>query len=119
MHPPSCHITQAYLASFSSAIALLYFCIALLTCRLTKTQPSLLLHPLDFLDEKDVPELAFFPAIKLASYKKRIVLAKALQAMGKQFEIVPISVHAQSVQRRKPQSQTVNPTFQLPTARLV
>ncbi|MEM8503508.1 MAG: polysaccharide deacetylase family protein [Cyanobacteria bacterium P01_D01_bin.1] len=108
-----------YLASFSSAIALLYFRIALLMCRLTKTQPSLLLHPLDFLDEKDVPELAFFPAMKLPSYKKKIVLSKALKAMGKQFEIVPMSTHAQSVQRRKPQSQTVNPKFQLPIARLV
>ena len=88
-------------------------------CKLTKTQPSLLLHPLDFLDEKDTPDLAFFPAMELASHKKKIVLEKVLRAIGKQFEIVPMSVHASSVQHRKPQRQSINSKFQLPIARLV
>ena len=32
--------------------------------------PSLLLHPTDFLDERDVPEMSFFPAMKIPSERK-------------------------------------------------
>ena len=108
-----------YLASFSSAIALLYFRFALLLCQLTRTQPSLLLHPLDFLDETDVPELRFFPAMKLPSGKKQLVLSKALKAMGQQFEIVPMGIHAQALQQRRSRQQSMNPKFKTPIARLV
>ncbi|NEP16236.1 MAG: polysaccharide deacetylase family protein [Leptolyngbya sp. SIO4C1] len=107
-----------YLAGYSSAIALLYFRLALLLCKLTKTQPSLLLHPLDFLDESDAPELAFFPAMQLPSYKKRIVLRKALKMMGRQFEILPMGAHARALQQQRPQRQGMNPKFQTPIARL-
>lgn len=107
-----------YLACFSSAIALLYFRTALLLCKLTQTQPSLLLHPLDFLDETDAPELAFFPAMKLPSYKKQIVLSKALESMARQFKIVPMGVHAQAMQQRHHKGKTINPKFKTPIATL-
>ena len=38
-----------YLSTFSPALALAYFRTALAMCQMTGTQPSLLLHPLDFL----------------------------------------------------------------------
>ena len=56
-----------YLSVYSPALALLYFRLALWLCRLTGTQPSLLLHPLDFLTQEDVPELAFFPGMNRVS----------------------------------------------------
>lgn len=83
-----------YLSVFSSGLALLYFRIALWLCKLTKTPPSLLLHPLDFLGCEDVPELAFFPGMSLPSYKKLYVLDKALNILTKNFNVVPVGEHA-------------------------
>ena len=50
-----------YLSGFSPRLALLYFRIALVLCQITGTEPSLLLHPLDFLGGDDVPDLKLFP----------------------------------------------------------
>jgi peptidoglycan-N-acetylglucosamine deacetylase len=86
-----------YIAGFSPALALLYFRIALWLCKLTGTQPSMLLHPLDFLGCEDVPELAFFPAMNQPSYKKLRVLRKALQMLSSQFTVYPVGKHAQLV----------------------
>jgi len=86
-----------YLSVFSPAIALLYFRIALLLCRLTRTQPSLLLHPLDFLGKEDVPALAFFPGMSLSSAKKLDTLGKAIDLLRNQFEVLPMGQHAQQV----------------------
>jgi hypothetical protein len=54
-----------YIYKFSPALARSYFKAAMLLCRLTRTNPSLLLHPLDFLGGDDIQELAFFPAMNL------------------------------------------------------
>ncbi|NEQ51492.1 MAG: polysaccharide deacetylase family protein [Leptolyngbya sp. SIO3F4] len=102
-----------YLACFSPPIALLYFRIALLLCRLTRTEPSLLLHPLDFLDLNDVPELAFFPAMKLPTGKKQQILRRALTMMKNQFNVVPMGVHAQAKGRQNGK-QGKNPKFGMP-----
>jgi uncharacterized small protein (DUF1192 family) len=84
-----------YLSVFSPALALLYFRVALWMCKLTRTQPSLLLHPLDFLGCEDVPELAFFPGMSLPSYKKLATLGKAIDLLAKQFTVLPVEQHAQ------------------------
>lgn len=90
-----------YLAVFSSAIALLYFRIALLLCRWTGTQPSLLLHPLDFLTQDDVPELAFFPGMNLPTSKKLKILGQAIDLLRQQFTILPMGQHAQHVSAQR------------------
>lgn len=86
-----------YLSVFSPAIALLYFRVALWMCKLTKTQPSLLLHPLDFLGQEDVPELAFFPGMSLPAYKKLKILGQAVDMLNQQFTVLPMREHAQLV----------------------
>jgi hypothetical protein len=86
-----------YISVFSPSLALLYFRIALWLCKLTRTQPSLLLHPLDFLGSEDVPELAFFPGMSLPSYKKLSVLSQALKVLSNQFSVLPVGQHAQLV----------------------
>jgi len=54
-----------YLSLFSRRLALWYFKLALQSCVLTGTQPSLLLHPLDFLGGDDTADLGFFPAMQV------------------------------------------------------
>lgn len=84
-----------YLSVYSRAAALLYFRLALLLCRLTRTQPSLLLHPLDFLGYEDVPELAFFPGMSLSSAHKLETLGRAISLLNRQFMVVTMQEHAQ------------------------
>jgi hypothetical protein len=79
-----------YLATVSPALALGYFRAALGLCKLTGTEPSILLHPLDFLSGADCPELAFFPAMNLDPGVKRSVLLQALQALADDFEVLPL-----------------------------
>jgi peptidoglycan/xylan/chitin deacetylase (PgdA/CDA1 family) len=96
-----------YLATFSRVLALFYWSVALLLCRLTGTQPSLLLHPLDFLGAEDCPELAFFPAMQTPAAPKLEVARKVLQAFARNFQVVPMKEHAQSL--------TAAPPMPLPT----
>jgi hypothetical protein len=86
-----------YLATFSRALALSYWKLALTLCRLTQTQPSLLLHPLDFLGNEDCPELAFFPAMQSPSAPKLEVARAVLNTYAQQFQVVPMREHAQTL----------------------
>lgn len=86
-----------YLSVFSPTLALFYFRFALFLCRVTGTQASLLLHPLDFLSGEDVPELAFFPAMNLPAHKKIQMLNKTIKLLTRQFTVLPMGQHAQWV----------------------
>lgn len=100
-----------YLSQFSTRLALLYFWIAMLLCRLTGVQPSLLLHPLDFLSYDDAPELAFFPAMKLPWTKKLEILTQVLDMMRDRFTIVTMEQYADAVSQ-KAHLPLVQPNFQ-------
>jgi hypothetical protein len=76
-----------YIGTFSTALAVLYFRTALRMCRMTGTEPSLLLHPLDFLGCEDVPELAFFPAMKLESSRKLALLSRLLGDLHARYAV--------------------------------
>jgi hypothetical protein len=93
-----------YLSTFSRTAALAYWSCALLACKLTGVQPSLLLHPLDFLCGEDVPELKFFPAMNIALEKKLAVLSDILSVFAQQFEVVSMCEHAATVRDAAAQS---------------
>ncbi|HZS06629.1 MAG TPA: polysaccharide deacetylase family protein [Blastocatellia bacterium] len=99
-----------YLSSFSTALALLYFKTAVKLCRLTGTQLSLLLHPLDFLGAEDVRELAFFPGMNLASEKKLAVMSEIIGILSKEFSVVTMQQHA-ALASSSPKLQLVEPRF--------
>lgn len=86
-----------YIASYSRALALLYFKIAMLLCRLTGTRPSLLLHPLDFLGGDDIKELSFFPAMRLLKEKKLKLVSEILRLYMNQFNVVTMQEHATGI----------------------
>jgi hypothetical protein len=79
-----------YLATVSPHAAVGYFRAALACCRLSRTEPSILLHPLDFLEAADCPELAFFPAMNLNAETKRRVVRESLAALACAFEVGPL-----------------------------
>lgn len=90
-----------YLSAISQALALGYFRTALGLCRLTGIQPSLLLHPLDFLGGDDVMTLPFFPGMNMPSGKKMAIVASMLEMFSAQFTVLTMQQHAQTVASRR------------------
>jgi peptidoglycan-N-acetylglucosamine deacetylase len=86
-----------YLSTFSKLAAKTYWKTAVEMCKLTGTQLSLLLHPLDFMSSEDAPELKFFPAMNLPIEKKLEFLSEILETFGKSFSILDMRQHAKSV----------------------
>ena len=90
-----------FLSNFSNALAKFYFNFALSLCRLTGTEPSILLHPLDFIGEDDTTALSFFPAMRMQSSKKIAVMSDMFDALNKRYEVVPMMDHIQKILERK------------------
>lgn len=63
-------------------------------CRMSGTQLSLLLHPLDFLSGDDAPELKFFPAMNLPIEKKLEFVREIIDTFTGKFEVVNMREHA-------------------------
>jgi peptidoglycan/xylan/chitin deacetylase (PgdA/CDA1 family) len=88
-----------YISTFSVPLSLLYFKTALGMCRMTGTEPSLLLHPLDFLGGEDIPELAFFPAMKLESSRKLKLLDRLLGVLSSRYSVINVGEQARELRR--------------------
>ena len=89
-----------YLSTFSKVLAKTYWKTALEMCKVSKTQLSLLLHPLDFLSGDDAPELKFFPAMNLPIEKKLEFVSEILQDFTSKFEVVNMQKHAAEAARQ-------------------
>lgn len=90
----------AYLAQYSEFAMRSYLRTALATCRLTGTQPTYLLHPLDIIGGDQVPELKFFPGMDVSSEKKTRLFEYVLSTLKDHFDLVPMSRHAASIARQ-------------------
>lgn len=84
------------LAGISPPLALAYFRAALAACRWRGIAPSLLLHPLDFLDAGEVPSLRFFPAMQVPHARKLAILAEAMDAFVDAFDVGGVGRHAEA-----------------------
>lgn len=76
-----------FLASFSTLAAKTYFRAALSLCKLTRTPPSLLLHPPDFLGHEDDSDMAYFPGMKMARKDKLAIVRWALKLYDEMFDV--------------------------------
>jgi peptidoglycan/xylan/chitin deacetylase (PgdA/CDA1 family) len=95
------HMTYLhYLAQFSVGLAKAYFHVALRLCRLTSLPPSMLLHPLDFLGAEDVPELAFFPGMKLPQQRKLDLVDYVVGTIAARYQVVTLGEQARQVRER-------------------
>jgi hypothetical protein len=83
-----------YLSRFSHRLMLTYLRSALLACRLSRVQPSFLLHPLDLLGGDQAPGLSFFPGMDLPVQKKRQVFTEVLDILKSEFELITVGAHA-------------------------
>jgi peptidoglycan/xylan/chitin deacetylase (PgdA/CDA1 family) len=89
-----------YLSRFSEILMRAYLGAALTACRLSGTEPSFLLHPLDLLGADQVPQLAFFPGMDLPGSRKAELFSRVLQTIGNHFTIVPMGEHARALSAR-------------------
>ncbi len=89
-----------YLSRVSERLMIAYLRSAAAACRLTGTQPSFLLHPLDLLGGDQAPALAFFPGMDLTGERKRELFHKVLTCLGRSFTLVNMSTHARSLAAR-------------------
>lgn len=90
-----------YLSRFSGIMMSLYLQTALFMCRLTGTQPSFLLHPLDLIGGDQIPQLAFFPGMDLPSEKKLQVFDKVIGTLSKHYSLVNMTTHAKALSQNK------------------
>ncbi len=101
-----------YLATFSRSLALAYFRLALALCRLRRVEPSLLLHPLDFLGADDLSTLSFFPAMQLTSSKKLALVHEVLDIFAAQCAVLPLHQYVLQIARQE-DCPAVVPSFQI------
>ncbi len=90
-----------YISNVSLGLMKMYFQFAISMCKITGTQPSFLLHPLDLIGADHVPELSFFPGMNIKSEQKLKVFKIAMRILKENFELVPMSEFARSLSTQK------------------
>ena len=83
-----------YISSVSMALMKMYLRFSIFMCKITKTSPSYLLHPLDLIGSDHAPELKFFPGMNVQSDKKIKVFESAMRMLKKHFELLPMGEFA-------------------------
>lgn len=91
-----------FLAEHSWALMRTYLETALLLCRLTATEPSFLLHPLDLLGGDIVPQLKFFPGMQTRTEDKLKIFRFVVERLMRTYKVIPMGEHARSwIERQK------------------
>jgi peptidoglycan-N-acetylglucosamine deacetylase len=76
-----------YLSGISMFLMKIYLYFALFMCRITATNPSFLLHPLDLIGGDQIKQLAFFPGMNISSDKKVEVFRLVIKALKKRYNL--------------------------------
>lgn len=79
-----------YISGYSFWAMKAYLSFSIFMCKITRTSPSILLHPLDILSGDTVPQLNFFPGMNMPTGKKIEIFRYVLQKLSKNFQILPM-----------------------------
>jgi hypothetical protein len=90
-----------YLHGYSPWLARTYWRFALGMCRVFRVEPSILLHPLDFMGNDDTDRLGFFPAMRRPSAEKLAAAGDFFAILTDSFRCVPMGQHATVVAARQ------------------
>lgn len=85
-----------FVAQKSEALAKVYWSLAMKLCRARKVAPSLLLHPTDFLDVQDVPEMHFFPGMKMPADRKVKLVEHTIRSLQRSWRPSTMQHHAET-----------------------
>jgi peptidoglycan-N-acetylglucosamine deacetylase len=83
-----------YLGRFSRFAAKRYLRTALWLCQRAGVEPSILLHPLDFMGCDDDRDLSFFPAMDRPSSWKLELAADLFEQLQQRFQVLPMLQYA-------------------------
>ncbi len=100
-----------YLAKFSRIAARIYLRFALAACAATGTQPSILLHPLDFMGGEDCAPLKFFPGMDLSREHKLAIVGELFDILSARYETVTMGEHARRAAAGRDSLRTLTPVF--------
>ena len=93
-----------YLDGYSRVLARAYLKLAVVMCKLARVEPSVLLHPLDFLGGDDTDRLSFFPAMTRPSADKLAFVSEVFATLARHFDLVLMGEHADAaLARRSPE----------------
>jgi hypothetical protein len=107
------HVSYLMCLSIVSPIfALQYFRAALKLCRWTGTEPSIVLHPTDFLGCDDTQDLSFIPGMNLPSERKLTFVSEVLRVLSAEFTVLTLQQHALEASRTS-RLAVVEPRFLL------
>lgn len=90
-----------YLHGYSPWLARTYWKFALGICRVFRVEPSILLHPLDFMGSDDTNRLNFFPAMRKPSAEKLQAASEFFAILTEHFRCVPMGEHAAAISARQ------------------
>ncbi len=79
-----------FLAEKSEDLARAYWATNISLSRLRDVPPSMLLHPTDFLDATDVPQMSFFPGMRLPASKKGALVEHTIRTLQKHWSVRPM-----------------------------
>jgi hypothetical protein len=90
-----------YLSNISIGLMKLYFNIAIILCKLTRTPINFLLHPLDTIGGDKIKDLAFFPGMNIESAKKIMIFKDILKILMRNFHMVDMNSYVLSFLNNK------------------
>lgn len=83
-----------YLSSLSPTLAKTYLSTAYQSCRLMGTAPNFLLHPPDFMDLTQIPDMVFFPGVKYPKEKKKELFFYVVDTFSQTYQLSNMSSRA-------------------------
>jgi len=83
-----------YLSSLSPALAKAYLSLAYKTCNQMGTAPNFLLHPPDFMDMAQIPDMFFFPGVKFPQEKKKEMFFHVIDTFSQTYQLCNMSSRA-------------------------
>lgn len=89
-----------YLGMASKFLAKAYLRFAISMCNLTNTEPSLLLHPLDFMGREDDSDLRSFPGMGLPLARKQDLMATFFDMLLESFRPLTVGEHVEVIRAR-------------------
>lgn len=95
------HMSYLFALSLvSPKLALGYLELSLRLCRLTNVDPSIVLHPTDFLGSEDGQGLSIIPGMQLPLEKKLKFVNEVLDRLKSAFSVITLREHAAIASRR-------------------
>jgi hypothetical protein len=86
-----------YLSNISVVLMKMYLYAAIFLCKITRTPPSFLLHPLDIIGGDKIEQLAFFPGMNIKSERKIKIFKIVIKILQKHFTLVDMNTHAKLI----------------------